>query len=217
MALTNTAALCTLADLKDDLGITDASSDARLERRILSASVAIANFLRRPLRRTVNKVEALPGYGTDKLFPSLTPIESVSSVVFDGITIDPAGYFVDSDGLFIVSTSGWDSTALGRVTASGVSTIPGTEAPDFVVTYTGGWSLPNDSVPGGVALPAPIAEACLMLASTMHLARGSDRRVMSESVGGAMVSMRAAYDGDGSLGGFPKEVSDLLKAYRRAV
>ncbi len=41
MALTGTNALCTLQEVKDELGLTDSSKDAKLERLILAASKRI--------------------------------------------------------------------------------------------------------------------------------------------------------------------------------
>lgn len=219
MALTNTEALCLLTDLKDDLGITDSSSDARLERRILAASSMITEFLNRPLRYDAARVEALPGYGTDKLFPSLTPIRSITSVTFEDELLDPDTYEIDPHGLFVVAESGWLDTRLGVQTiASKLQRIAGTEQPLFIVTFAGGYSLPNDSVPVvGASLPPLISEACLQLAASLHLSRGSDRNVQGESVGAASIQYRVSYDGDGSMNGIPKNIAAMLAPFRRAV
>ena len=221
MSLANSEALCTLDDLKDDLGITDAASDARLERRILVASDMIKAYLRRPLRRIVDHEEALPGYGTDKLFPSLTPIESVSSVEDDGDTVAASSYSVDESRTMLVAQGGWRNTALGfQTVAAAAQMVPGTEREDFLVTYTGGYWLPNDSgsMPGtATALPPAITEACLRLAATLHGSRGRDGTVQSEQAGNASIQYRVSYEQDGSVNGIPKAIADMLRPWRRAV
>lgn len=218
MALTDKLALCLLADLKDDLGITDAGSDARLERRILAASRMIVEFLNRPVRREVNRIEYLPGEGGAFLLPALTPIESVASIEMDGEVIPATAYSIDERLGGIYSETGWEWTALGLQTAAReLQLIPGTERRAFKVTFTGGWCLPNDTVQAGTMLPEPIAEACLQVATMLHRQRGTDRSVQGESEGSASIQFRVSGDGDGSMGGMPATVVRMLAPYRRAV
>lgn len=219
MALTDKIAFCTLADLKDDLGISDSSSDARLERRILSASEMIQRYLNRPLRREVGRVEKLPGFGTTYLFPSLTPIESIASIEFDGAVVDPTRYETTNERTLIYAESGWEWTVQGVQTISAeLQPVPGSERPAFEVTFTGGYWLPNDNgaMPGtATALPVAITEACLQLATMLHLARGRDQSVQSEQTGNASVSYRANSSDD--AGGLPASIARMLAGYRRAV
>ena len=218
MSLTDKLALCTLADLKDDLGITDAGSDARLERRILSASEMIVQYLNRPVRREVNRIEYLPGAGTAFLLPDLTPIESVASIEMDGEVIPSTAYSIDSKLGGIYSETGWEWTALGVQTAAReLVQIPGTERRAFKVTFTGGWCLPNDTTQAGAALPVAITEACLQVATMLHLQRGTDRSVQGESEGSASIQFRVISDGDGGAGGMPASVVRMLAPYKRAV
>lgn len=217
MALTDKNAFCTLADLKDELGITDSSQDARLERRILGASDMIERFLNRPVRREVNRIEYLPGYGGANLLPSLTPIESIASIEMDGEVIPPDAYEITSNKLFVFSSTGWEWTALGLQTISReLVMVPGTEREAFKVTFTGGWCLPNDTTQAGTLLPVAITEACLQLATTLHLQRGTNRAIAAEAVGEASVQMRA--DTEGSVSnGIPAGIASMLSAFKRAV
>jgi hypothetical protein len=218
MALTNTNALCLLADLKADLGITGSGSDSMLERRILAASELITSFLNRPLRRDTARVESLPGYGTDKLFPSLAPIHSIASITLEDEVISADSYSIDPTGLMIVAESGWEDTRLVvQSVSSRLNRLPTTEQALFVVTFDGGYTLPNDTVITTALLPPLITEACLMLAATLYGQRGVDGRVQSEQVGGASIQYRVSYEGDGSINGIPKNIAQMLSPYRRAV
>lgn len=218
MALTNTNALCTLADLKTELGISGSGSDALLERKILAASEMILAYLNRPLRREAARVESLPGYGTDKLFPALTPINSITSIELEDEVIAATAYSIDPSATMIVAEAGWEDTRVGvQSVASRLNLIPNTEQALFVVTFDGGYSLPNDAPAGTPTLPALITEGCLQLAATLYGQRGVDGRVQSEQVGSASISYRVSYDGDGSINGIPKNIAQLLSPYRRAV
>lgn len=214
MALIDTIALCTLADVKDDLGITDSASDARLERRILSASEAIGLFLARPLRREVGRVEKLPGYGTPYLFPRLTPVESIASIIFNGVTFD-AGTYKVRDDVLIYRADGWRSTALGvQTTAAELQRLPGTEDNLYEVTFTGGYYLPNDTAKVGTALPYGITEAAIALVVTWHLNRGRNLNVQAEAVGEASIQMASAV---GGVDAIPNFVRSMLAPFKRAV
>lgn len=217
MALTDKIAFCTLADLKDELNITDSSQDARLERRILVASSMIASFLNRPVRREVNRIEYLQGFGGANLLPDLTPIESVASIEMDSEVIPSTAYTITRNKQFIFSDTGWEWTALGLQTISReLVLVPGTEREAFKVTFTGGWYLPNDTTQAGEALPVAITEACLQLATTLHLQRGTNRSVQAEAVGEASVQLRA--DTEGSVvGGIPAGIASMLSPFKRAV
>lgn len=220
MALTNTRALCLLSDVEDDLGITDSSSSAALERRILVASALIEAHLGRRLRREVGRVEALAGYGTTRLLPTLTPIESVSEVSYLGQVLAADSYEVQADstgeGWCIYSPSGWAWTAPG---VQGIDysprPLPGQERSAYRVTYTGGYALPNDSSQLGAALPPPIREAAIALAVHLWRRRGADTLLVSETAGNASAT-RKPVGADEVSHGVPPEIASMLDGYRRA-
>lgn len=214
MSLANTTALCTLADLKDDLGITDNSKDAALERRILAASDLIVQHLGRDLRRVVGKSEDLPGYGTPRLIVSLTPLETLTSVAFNGAIVDSGNYSVEDPAIgTIFNPATWIDTAVFRSAVSPTQK-GGDEQRLYTVVYTGGYALPNDTAPAGTALPGPIVEACLALATVLHRRRGRDSAVQAETVGEASQTFGMGSAGGGAplISGF---IAELLAPYRR--
>lgn len=225
MALTDTNALCKLDDLKADLGISGATYDTALERRILAASQMIEAYCGRKFRQGT-RAEKLPGYGTSRLLPSVLPIVSVTSVVFDdGSAIDAANYSVETDsngdGWALYAPFGWQWTAAGL---QGIDRQPiplvGSERRAFTVTYVGGYGLPNDTTPPSPTLPTIISEACIMLAGTLWRRRGRDANVMAESVGDASVQFGYLGGVDSAPGerfGIPHEIAAMLDGYRRAV
>jgi hypothetical protein len=222
MALTDTNALATLAALKDDLGISTSAHDAALERRILHASALVEAYCGRRFRRE-QRTEKLPGYGTTRLLPSVTPIISVVYILSeDGSVVDSNSYSLEYDergeAWAIYSESGWQWTAAG-LQGSAAQPIPlvGSERRAFTVTYLGGYVLPNDSNQTPVPkLPALISEATLLLAATLWHKRGRDATVAAETVGDASVQFAVPSSPAEQLG-IPADIAAMLSAYRRAV
>lgn len=212
MALTDKLALCLLADVKDDLGITDAGSDTKLERRILAASSAMLRYLGRSLRREVNRVEQVPGFGTAFLLMALSPIESIASITFDGTAVDATAY-EKRDGGMIYAPDGWRNTASYAQTISPEPEfLPGTERRAYEVTYTGGYYFPNDTTKAGAELPFELAEAAVNFTVSLWRAKGRDEAIQAESVGDASVQ----FAGGGSGRDFiPPGVRSVLDSYRR--
>src|SRR5918999_2182510 len=83
----STTKLTALADLKALLGITDSANDTLLGNIIQRGSDAIARFCNRVFaQRTV--IETLPGPGGQLLTLKLSPVVTLTSVAFDGETVD---------------------------------------------------------------------------------------------------------------------------------
>lgn len=224
MALTDKIAFALLSDVKGDLGITDASLDSALERRILAASGLVERYCNRSFRRTVGKVEKLAGYGTTRLLPSLTPIESVASVTYDGTIVDPALYEIEPDaggnGWALFAEGGWLWTAPGSQTiAEALVPLAGMERKLYAVTYTGGFTLPNDSSPATPpTLPFEIQEATTLLAAHLYAQRGRDGNVIGESVGDASVTLGVIGGADAAPResfGIPASIAAMLDGWRR--
>lgn len=225
MALTDKIAFALLADVKADLGITDAALDSALERRILAASALVERYCNRAFRRTVGKVEKLAGYGTTRLLPSLTPIESVASITYDGAIVDPSLYEIETDsggnGWAIFAEGGWLWTTPGvQTSAEGPNPLPGMERKLYAVTYTGGFTLPNDTVPTtNPVLPFEIQEATTLLSAHLYAQRGRDGNVVSESVGDASVNLGFIGGVDAAPResfGIPASIAAMLDGWRRA-
>lgn len=218
MALTNEIAFCLLADLKADLGITGSADDSTLERRIRAASALIEAHCGRAFRRNAAFVERLPGRGWQTLFLSLTPVQSIASISLDGVTLDSLAYTLDDAERGVVfRRDGWGSTA-AVLKAAGPELVPGTEERAFVATYSGGYVLPNDTPQGPAPfLPAPIVEACLLLAAQLHQNRGRDGQIVQEQVGDASVAYAVDSIEERRAGVLPRNVVTLLKPYRRVL
>jgi hypothetical protein len=89
----STTTLIALADLKAILGITDGANDALLGNIIQRGSDAIARFCNRVFaQRTV--IETLPGTGGQLLKLKFSPIVTLTSIAFDGDTVDSDSYIL---------------------------------------------------------------------------------------------------------------------------
>lgn len=213
MALTDKLALCLLADVKDDLGITDGASDSKLERRILAASEAMLRYLGRPLRREVDRVELVPGFDQSPfLLLDLSPISAIASITFDGQVIDPTTYEARDGGL-VYCRNGWRGTALFAPTISfEPEYIPGTERRAYSVTYTGGYCLPNDTLRTTPELPYSLVEAAINFTVSLWRAKGRDEAIQAESVGDASVQFAGGVSGRDFI---PPSVRSVLDSYLR--
>lgn len=120
-----------LAVVKTELGLGDTSQDAKLNRIIagVTASVVGGGGLRRePWRATYTMT--LAGHGGLWLSLPRWPVESVTSVTFDGETVDSTTYSVaseDRDRLYAESL--WNDS-YGDL--------------DYVVVAVAGWVMPPD-------------------------------------------------------------------------
>ncbi|HND51668.1 MAG TPA: phage head-tail connector protein [Pirellulaceae bacterium] len=217
MALTDKVAFALLADLKSDLGISDASKDSTLERRILAASELIESWCGRRFRYQ-SVVENVKGEGWPSIAVSRLPVVAITSIVIDGSTIPSTAYsLVDAETGRIFRVDGWAWTAALIATAS-PERVTGTEERAFVVTYAGGYVLPNDSnqapYASPVMLPNAIVEACLLWATELHLAAGTRGDVVQEQVGDASIAY-AVNSTEERRGGQPSPaVTRLLAPYR---
>jgi hypothetical protein len=97
------------------------------------------------VRETV--VEALPGYGDQRVYLARTPIVAVASVTSGGVAV--TDYTLESrDEGALWRRQGWAATAaaaagISRWPRYGGVSLPGTEEEAFTVTYTGGYVPPG--------------------------------------------------------------------------
>lgn len=215
MALTDKVAFCTLADLKTDLGITAATWDSALERRILAASALIEGYLGRSLRRESARVDKVAGLGWPTLYLPKRPVASVTSVVLDGSTVSPDAYELrDTERGCLYRSDGWTWTA-SIIASTAPEQVQGTEERAFVVTYVCGYVLPNDTDQAPTPkLPDPIVEACLQWAAQLHRNVGRDTLVAAEQVGDASIQYAAMSIEERRAGLPPPGVLSLLAPYR---
>lgn len=223
MSLTDRVAFCLLSDVKDDLGVTDSSKDSALERRILAASSMLESYCSRRFRRAVNKVEKLAGYGTTRLIPSLAPISSVTELLLDGSPIASSAFEVEEsdagEGWCLYSESGWGwTTAAVSSYSGGVTPVVGEERRAFQLTYTAGYSLPNDTDQSGPALPPPIVEAAIALSCHLWRQKGRDLNITAETDGDASVTLGVVGDASESPAanlGIPGSIAAMVDPWRR--
>lgn len=226
MALSQ-AALTTLDAVKAALGITSLSQDSAIERVIESASAAAANYVGRPLHRVDGIVEAVRGYASNYLMVSRSPIVSVTSVAYDGSTVDPTSYEIDSsDASVLYAPDGWVWTGVVGAGAVGIMPLPGTERRLYTVTYDGGYVTPNQVDLGSFdevgppivtktrTLPYDLEEAVIKIATDMWQRLGRDDAVIGEALLSGSVNYSVTGMGMGPIGAYARS---LLDPYRRLV
>jgi hypothetical protein len=192
----STTKLIALADLKAVLGITDSANDTLLGNIIQRGSDAIARFCNRVFaQRTV--IETLPGPGGQLLKLKFSPIVTLTSIAYDGETVDSDTYtLIEPDAGIVFCESYWAYTG---------------HAYDYTATYSHGYNLPDTA--GTDTLPHDIQQAALELCKGMWLARQRDPSVTMESVPDVYTVQYGAKNGD-SLGAIPPNVQELLLPYK---
>lgn len=127
--------IAVLADVKTDLGITDTSEDTKLRRLIAAAGAAFAGpqgMARPPWRQTY--AEQTNGDGSNILLLHRWPVESVTSVTYpasDPDTIDATEYSIAGENRgMLYRRYGWSKPCDETLY-------------DYLVTYVGGWLMPD--------------------------------------------------------------------------
>jgi hypothetical protein len=153
--------LCTLADVKTYLGITDTNSDAVLTAMVTNVSALIESYCNRTFASTAY-VETRNGTGGMQLFMRQGPVISVSAVSIDGIAQVPAptpttlGYIVDEDTIWL------RNAAFTR----GIQNV--------TVSYTAGYG----------SIPADVIQSCIEVVA-YHYAKRTRIDKSSETLGTA--------------------------------
>lgn len=193
-------ALLTIDELKAAFGITDSSQDTQLQMLIDQYSDVVATMCNRVFAKE-KVIETWRGdpapYDNARVFLTHYPvadadIESVAAP--DGTPIDPASYEIEN-------RSGKLSLRNGAAAAS------------FVITYTGGYELPDEAPP---ALKA--ATQLLVQAARSQLVRGTSN-LRSVQHGQTQVSYfdpnAAGRDGSTPVSIAGDTVQNLLTSYMR--
>lgn len=207
-------ALATISDFNADTGNT---STAVAARWINVASQLVENYLGGGLEgigRQVGFVETFTRHAGEKLYLAKTPVETITSVVADGDTLDPTAYALqDLYSGELYRKGGWGLGAGWAGTWNwgwtGINTTREDQQRVILVTYTGGWVLPNSADPGGTfyRLPSDIQEAATMLASHLYQWKGKNQLAGTQQVGWKQTA------GDGS--DIPANITSILDRYRR--
>ncbi|WP_424813562.1 phage head-tail connector protein [Roseococcus sp. YIM B11640] len=158
--------LCTLDDVKVELGLSGSADDAALTARIGQASDAIAASCDRVFaRETVQETfRGLSCQGPLRL--ERQPVASIVSVAVDGQAFSAGDYEVDADG------------RLWRLSGDALAGWAGSKV---VVTYAGGYLLPEDASP---TLPLELRRACIDRVVRGWSSVGRDPWIRSESTEG---------------------------------
>lgn len=236
MPTLNANALTTLADVKDELLITDTNSDNYLCTQINRVSAAIETWLGRKLQKATAIVERVPGYGGNRIQVSRYPIIDITQVQlindaqpFD--VLDANELQIENQGTgHIYREAGFPWTVPRPKGTIARDPAPGHERLSVEVTYDAGFVLPNDVGYPGVApdipLPEQIQQATVLQVATNFLQRGVNRgvereRLMSYEVSygrGNRFKAEGVRDADALRVTIPSpfitEVTDLLVPFR---
>lgn len=180
-----TGALTTLTAVKSELSISSSTDDTYLEGLIDQVSEFIANYCNRKFHYGAAITEKVAGFGGTFLRISRFPLKTITSVAFNGATVDSSSYEIyDTDGVtgLIYSAGGWIwTTALA--TALTYDALPRGERKLYTVVYAGGYVTPAQ-VAGELVrdLPYDLEAAAIQLVTARYRRRGSDPSVTSESL-----------------------------------
>jgi hypothetical protein len=206
-------ALATLDDVAAVVGRTLTPTETTNATRLLSmASGMVRRYTRQTITQVVDDVITLPGSWGQTLTLPNRPVQSVSSVVFNGGTMPNTKWKLIGDDLFLgtgafmpdYGSQLWGGNALWGPAGSTVgpqatgATFQGPQA-SLEITYTHGYA----EVPWDI-----INEVAGMVAMQLSTEVG----ISSEQVGGYKVSYDRAQSGGMTL---PAETKSVLNFYRK--
>ena len=221
-------ALATVEAVKDAIGLGAISTaqENRLRRSINVASSTICRHIDRDLARATITAERHSAERGPRLVVRRTPIVSVTSVAVGDTTpivIDPSVFVVEHDEAGIIFFRTALPTFGYRRAGIAQDAQPGTEYPDLIVAYVGGYITPEQADVGGayvgetVTLPAEIEEAAIRLAAHMYQSPIGfvAGEVASERLGDASIT----YRNDTDVGGrqIPSHIRAMLDPFKRVI
>jgi hypothetical protein len=211
-----TGSLTTLAIVKTELNISSSTDDTYLERLIGASTAFISSYCNRTFHYGTGIAEEVAGFGTQYLQLSRAPVLSITSVTYDGQTINSDNYSIDGDGSsgMLYAPAGWTWSTIG---GQGIIAFPkpGGEEKLYTVTYTGGY-VTEPQVSGQLTrtLPYDLEDAVIQLTTYRYRQRGRDQTIASESLLNASVSYRSPVVTASTLKSLLPLVHDVLEAYR---
>lgn len=202
LADSSSARICTLADVKDRLGLTDTEHDTLFNRIITGLETVFDNYTRRKLiANAADVTEYHGGYG-NRLCLKRYPIASITSVKeASDYNFDIADSLVANDGYRVVNNG--DNGIIYRIYGLWLA-----KEDSIQIIYRGGFcaagQAPGD---GETALPADIREAAIEQACFIFKRR-DDIGLSSVSFNGGSVNKFSAMK-------LLPMVENILKQYRR--
>lgn len=186
MSLTNSDAWTTLDAVKGELCISDDSQDGRLSRYIRAVSELLEGELNFKVRREAVVDEPQPGRGFNPYMQlcraPLDPNETITVKFFDediglgGFEI----YSAETSVLYLLSGENFTGQLIrGPV----YDAAAWTDRKQYKVSYTAGWTLPNDDTGLARDFPYSLEQVAVEAVVSMFRQAGRDVTVKSESLG----------------------------------
>lgn len=180
--------LTTLQAVKDELGITNTTSDSSIESQISLYSGIIAAYCDRVFAiENVTETFVLDRNECPRVLPlSRYPVNEIYSVEIDGSEISTTDYEIDYSALLHHLGGLWHGKRIA-------------------VNYNGGYDLPDGA-------PASLARACIEFVKDQRLVQGRDPTIREVHDGESGVSY---WRDEASNKALPSIVMDLLQPFRR--
>jgi len=196
----NDNALTTLANVKEELGLTTTGSDDYLKKQINFYSDLFEEYTEKKWYKKSGHVENIQSFGDKRLQVSdHLPIESISEIKFyDEDPVPASDYEIeDADIGWIRFKNGtFDSTVVQK---RRVDFYEHTYEYKAKVTYTGGYVTPYQATTGSysgsaVTLPSNIQQGIIQTISNKFRMKGSPSNITGESLGEASVDFHSPSD-----------------------
>nr|WP_314074429.1 phage head-tail connector protein [uncultured Roseococcus sp.] len=188
--------LCTVAQVKAELGIEGGGEDDALTVLITQASAAIESYCKRSL--VLEGVQELfrPGRRLEEIVLARYPVVDGASIIVDGAALDATDYEIDA-----MAGLAWRLSGDHRIAWT---------ARKIVVGYDAGYVLPTQGTAG--TLPPDIQRACITLVTSYRQNAGRDLSVRSESA--QDVGTTSWLDPRAGMEALLPQVAGLLAPYR---
>jgi hypothetical protein len=189
--------LATLANVKEELNVSDSGDDAYLSRLITRASRLIANHCGRVFGyQAISETFRYgwqPGIGptSQQVAPYGTPLNvQYKPLILSFNPVVPGSDQITENGTLLVNGTDYEldgDSGLAYRLRNGLRSWWG--VPTIVAVYQAGYLLANDTAPAGpapqpAALPDDLESICVALVAAGYQARGRDPTVYQEVVTG---------------------------------
>lgn len=208
--------LCTLADVKTMLGITDTTDDDLITMMIKQASSKVQSYIGYKLERATYTDEVHAVNNRQLLILNACPIQSVTSASIYGNEVTDYEITPEYAKMgMLYRGAGW----VGNYYVRGMTHDVVSGCRDIKVTYVAGWYLPSDddySEGDDASLPYEITTACIQAVVEKYRINAlSAEGIKSHSEGGISDSFAVPTDTANSSAGLSVSVLEQLDSYKR--
>ena len=181
-------ALTKLATVEEELGLAVGGGVANdyLNRLINVYSDQIEQSLFRQLGLTVVTDEQVAGYGTRILMVERYPVDTGETTVvkYNDDTVDSSQYEWKDDGewgalFYLAGVWYWGAGVANNISRD---PVPGTERSRYLVSYTGGYVLPQNWTNEDFRLPWDLVNLCIEMVATQYRHKGQARDIKTEKL-----------------------------------